>query len=200
VELLVVVIISIILSAMAIPAVLSTTRSFRISGDARGLSAALNLARMRAAADYTHARVYMNLNAKTFHVELWNKTGACWQTDGDAAANACTVATSPVSFLATGDTFGFGAIAAGPTASTTPTAQAPLCTAGVAGPAPGGTTANTACIEFNSRSYPVNSANTIVASDAVYITNNLVFYSAIAVSISGQPSAYRYTGAAWAQF
>jgi Tfp pilus assembly protein FimT len=198
VELLIVVVLALILSALAIPSVVSITRSARNNADARGISGALNLARMRAAADFTHARVYMNLTGNTYHVELWNKASACWQTDGDS--NACTQSTSPVTALSSGDTFGFGSISAGPTAATISIAQAPLCTAGVGGPSPGATTANTACIEFNSRCFPVDKTNTIVASDAAYITDNLKFFSAITVPISGQPASYRYNGSSWGQF
>jgi prepilin-type N-terminal cleavage/methylation domain-containing protein len=199
VELMIVVIVSVILASIAIPNFVSISRSARNTGDARAISGALNLARMRSAANFTHARVYMDLNGNTFHVEMWYKGGACWQTDGEAATS-CTSSTSPVTALNTGDTFGFGSISAGPTAATSTIAQAPLCTAGVAGAAAGATTSNTACIEFNSRSFPVKSDGSIVASDAIYITNNSKYYSAVAVSISGQPAAYLYTGAAWAQF
>jgi hypothetical protein len=131
-------------------------------------------------------------------VETWNKASSCWQTDGDT--DACTQASNPVISLDTGDTLGFGSISAGPTAATSSMAQAPLCTAGVAGASAGATTSNTACIEFNSRSFPVNSANNIVASDAIYITNTLKYFAAIAVSISGQSASYRYNGSTWAQY
>jgi prepilin-type N-terminal cleavage/methylation domain-containing protein len=77
VELLIVVVVALILSAMAIPSVVSITRSARNNADARGISAALNLARMRAAADFTHTRIYMNLTGNTYHLELWNKASAC---------------------------------------------------------------------------------------------------------------------------
>jgi len=198
VELMIVVIIVLTLSAIAIPNVVSITRSSRNLSDARSISAALNLARMRAAADFTHARVYMDLTGNTFHVETWNKASGCWQTDGDS--NSCTQTTSPVTALDSGDTFGYGTITAGPTAATSSIAQAPLCTSGVAGASSGSTTSNTACIEYNSRSFPVKSDGSIVASDAIYLTGSQKFYSAVAVSISGQPAAYRYSGSSWAQF
>src|SRR5882762_356185 len=198
IELLVVVVILGVLLAIAVSSVQSITRIYRIAGDGRGIAAELVVARMRAAADFTHARVYVNLNANTFHLEVWNKASGCWKTDGDA--NACTQTTSPVTPLAQGDTFGFGSITLGPTAATGATAQAPACTAGVAGAAAGANIANTACIEINSRGYPVDSSNKIVASDAIYLTNNQKLYSAIAVSISGQPTAYSYRGSTWAPF
>jgi prepilin-type N-terminal cleavage/methylation domain-containing protein len=198
VELMVVILILGILLAIAISSIASITRIYRVAGDGRGIAAELVVARMRAAADFTHARVYVDLTGNTFHLEVWNKASGCWKTDGDA--NACTQATSPVTSLAQGDTFGFGSISAGPTAATGAAAQAPACTAGVAGAAAGANIANTACIEINSRGYPVDSTNTIVASDAIYLTNNQKLFSAIAVSISGQPTAYSYSGSTWAPF
>ncbi len=196
IELMIVVLILGVLLAIAVSSVESITRIYRIAGDGRGIAAELVVARMRAAADFTHARVYVDLTGNTFHLEVWNKAGGCWRTDGDA--NACTQATSPVTPLAQGDTFGFGSITLGPTAATGATAQAPACTAGVAGTAAGANIANTACIEINSRGYPVDSTNKIVASNAIYITNNQKLYSAIAVSLSGQPTAYSYSGSTWA--
>lgn len=195
-ELMVVIIITLIITIMTIPSAMSLARNYKIGGDTRGIAAQLNLARMRAAADYTHGRVYMNLTSNTYHLEIWNKSSSCWQTEGDT--NSCTQTTSPVTLLSQGDTFGFGTITTGP-ANAGATSQAPACTSGVGGPSPGTTTSNTACIEFNSRGYPVNSANTIVSTDAVYLTNNNL-YSAIAVSISGQPSSYTHSGTAWVSY
>ena len=97
-----------IMAGFAIPNILSITRSARNSGDARSISAAINMARMRAAADFTHARLHADLTKNTFHVETWNKASSCWQTDGDT--DACTQASSPVISLDTGDTFGFGVV------------------------------------------------------------------------------------------
>lgn len=188
----------VVLTGIGVVSVASMTRNFRIAGDGRSIAAELNVARMRAAANFTHARVYMNLSGNTFRLEVWNKANGCWQTDGDS--NACTQTTSPVTSLTAGDTFGFGSISAGPTAATSTTAQAPACTAGVAGASAGSTTSNTACIEFSSRGYPVNSTNNIVASDAIYVANTGNLYSAIAVSISGQPTAYSYTGSGWVAY
>jgi prepilin-type N-terminal cleavage/methylation domain-containing protein len=197
VELLIVVIILFILLSIAIPSVGGIRRSLRIQGDTRAIAAQINLARMRAAADSTHARLYADTSGNTFHLEVWNKAGACWwKADGDSSAT-CTQAAS-LTYLAQGDTFGFGSISAGPTAATSTIAQAPTCKTGVAGTAPGTDIANTACIEFNSRGYPVDSTNAIVASDAIYLTNNSQLFSAIAVAIAGQPTAYNYSGSSWA--
>jgi len=188
------------LLGFAVPSATTIMRTYRISGDARSISVALNLARMRASADYSHARTNINLNTNTFRVEVWNKVGGCWQTDG--GSNDCPQTTSPVTSLGQGDIFGFGSLTAGPTAATIAIAQAPICKTGVAGAAPGANIANTACIEFNSRGYPVDSTNTLVASDAIYIrnSNSQTFCFAVAVPIAGQPTTYSYDGSAWATF
>jgi Tfp pilus assembly protein FimT len=197
-EILVGVAILMTLLGFAAPSITNITRTYRISGDARSIGVDLNLARARAAADYSHARAYMDLSGNTFHVEVWNKVGGCWQTDGDS--NPCTLATSPVTLLAPGDTFGFGSISAGPTAATNTIAQAPACTTGVAGASSGSNIANTACVEFNSRGYPVDRTNALVAGDAVYVINSQKLCFAVAVPVAGQPTTYSYTGSAWALF
>src|SRR3981189_2131891 len=90
VELMVVVLVLGVLLAIAISSIESITRIYRIAGDGRGIAAELVVARMRAAADFTHARVYVNLNSNTFHLEVWNKASGCWKTDGDANAGTQT--------------------------------------------------------------------------------------------------------------
>lgn len=170
-----------ILAALAIPGYQSITRYLRIAGDARNLNGVIAQAKMRAAADFTHARAYADLGANTYHLEIWNINGnggaGCWQTDGDVA-HPCTVAgTSPVQPLSTGVTFGFGnAAAAAPNPQTT-IAQAPVCgtVAAVTGVTNGNIT-NTSCIEFNSRGVPIALNGRPTASDALYITDGNSVY------------------------
>jgi Tfp pilus assembly protein FimT len=177
-EMLVVVAMSIIIAAMAVPSYLNTAAYLRITGDLRSLNGITAQAKMRAAADFTHARAYINLANSTYHLELWNKAGnsgnGCWRTDGDTA-NACTTANSPVLNLSRGDTFGFGSLTAGPTPGQATVSQAPVCHGGATNnPGGGTTTANTACIEFNSRGTPVDNTGGPIATGAFYITNTVV--------------------------
>jgi len=174
-EMMIVVAMSIIITAIAVPGYFSTSRYLRITGDLRALNGITAQAKMRAAADFTHARAYVDLANGTYHLELWNKAGnagaGCWQTDGDIA-NACTANNSPVLNLSQGDTFGFGSLTAGPTPGQTTISQAALCRVGAANnPGGGSGTANTACIEFNSRGTPVDNTGAPVATGAFYITN-----------------------------
>jgi prepilin-type N-terminal cleavage/methylation domain-containing protein len=202
IETLAVVFILSILLAFAVPMGRSISQVYAIAGDVRSISADLNLARMRAAADFTHARLYADLAGNTYHVDFWNKTKSCWQTFNDLAANTCTAANSPVIKLAPGDSFGFGSLTQGPTTATSTIAQAAACNSGVAGTSPGTATANTACIEFNSRGFPVDSTGKVVASDALYVQNNLKnLFSAVTVPVAGQPTMYNYSGAStWSPY
>ena len=172
IELLIVVVIALVLGAMAIPGYQSMTRYLRLSGDMRNLNGAVAQAKMRAAADFTHARAYADLNANTFHLEVWNKAGnggaGCWQTDGDIN-NPCTVAGSPVQNLSVGVTYGTSGASTGAPNPQTAIAQASRCDNGL-----GGLIENTACIVFNSRGIPINGLTGTPltgAQDALYVTD-----------------------------
>jgi len=165
-----------VVATLAIPGYRSITRYLRISGDARNMNGIIAQAKMRAAADFSHARAYADLNANTYHLEVWNATAGCWQTEGQNTS-ACTSASSPVQQLAIGVTFGFGTVGAAAPNPQAVIAQAPLCgtvaaVSGIANP----TIANTACVEFNSRGVPIDLTGKPTAVDAIYITDGNSVY------------------------
>ena len=169
-----------IVAAMAIPGYQSLTRFIRIAGDARNLNGVIAQAKMRAAADFSHARAYADLRANTYHLETWNAAGnggaGCWRTEGDNV-NPCTVAASPVQPLSTGVTFGFGNAAAGAPNPQAVVSQAPKCgrvaaVTGVGNP----TIEGTACVEFNSRGVPIDLTGKPTAGDAIYVTDGNSVY------------------------
>lgn len=185
-EVLLVMVVSLIIAAFAIPGFNQVQRTLRISGDARDLNGAINQAKMQAAADFTESRVYIDLGANrinTFHVDVWNKAGnggtGCWQVVGDLN-NPCLIpGVSPVQYLSQGVAFGFAGVGAPP-----PNTQAGGIAQGTAGerctPVNGkrvGQQATTACIQFNSRGIPID-INTGVptGNGAVYITDNTQVY------------------------
>src|SRR5438046_59909 len=109
-EVLMVMFVSLVIAALAIPGFDQVRRTLRISGDARDLNAAINQAKLMAAADFTRARVYIDLgfsNVNTFHVDVWNKANNCWQVVGDVN-NPCLSGVSPVQYLSPGVSFGTG--------------------------------------------------------------------------------------------
>ena len=185
-ELLLVMAVSLIIAAFAIPGFNQVQRTLRISGDIHDLNGAVNQAKMQAAADFTEARVYVDLGANqinTFHVDVWNKAGnggaGCWQVVGDFN-NPCYVpGRSPVQFLSPGVSFGFAGLGAPP-----PNTQPGGIAQGNAGqrctPVNGrrvGQQATTACIQFNSRGIPLDIITGVpTGNGAVYITDNTQVY------------------------
>jgi len=197
-ELTIVVAVSLVIAAVAIPGYMSITSYLRIAGDSRDLSGTVAQAKMRAAEDFTHSRVRANLGGNTFQLETWDKTAACWKTDGEAAANGCTSAASPVQSLSSGVTFGTGNTGPGGSNPQAVIAQSSPCTTGVAGGSPGSLIDNTACIEFNSRGVPVASSGSPTANDALYITDLKTVYGTTVI-VSGMMQQWSATAstAAW---
>jgi type II secretory pathway pseudopilin PulG len=169
---------TLILAALAVIGYQSILRYLRIAGDARSVNGLIAQAKMRAAADFTHARVYADLGANTYHLEVWNPNGnggaGCWQTDNGGPG--CTTATSPVQRLSTGVTFGFANVPAGAPNPQVAIAQAPLCDAALVNGVPNGTIANTSCIEFNSRGVPIALNGKPTANDALYVSDGTSVY------------------------
>src|SRR2546425_5520478 len=185
-EVLVVLAVTAILMAFAVPQFQRVTQVLRISGDMRDITGTIGQAKMHAAADFTHARARANLAANTFQLEIWNKAGAggagCWQTVGDPL-NPCTIGTSPVQPLSTGVTFGFGAMGAPPPNTQAALAQAAVCQIGYGGGPARGTIGGTACIEFNSRGLAIDAAGAPHGKGAFYLKNgNMVYGGTIAAA------------------
>jgi prepilin-type N-terminal cleavage/methylation domain-containing protein len=191
IELMMVLLISSVVMAFAVPSVMNMTQILHTGGDSRNLAGLIAEAKMRAAANFTHARVYASISGNSYHVEVWNKSGnggaGCWQTDGDIN-NACTAASSPVVELSSKVSFGYGNITSPPANTESSIGQAPACYTGYAGESTNTTfTANTACIEFNSRGVPSDpdpsgssgSAGGVPdATGALYLTDGASVYAA----------------------
>jgi len=158
---------------------------YRVSGVARELSNAMSLAKLRAASDFTQARVYVDLGGRTFHVETWQKTGVVgWIVEGGTTSLSSNV------------TFGFGVIPTPPSNTQGAIGQASQCVtaAGVA-------IANTACVLFNSRGIPVDpsgappNVGSPTANDVVYLTDGLAVY-AVSISATGLIQLWQSNAAA----
>lgn len=185
IELLMVVGVTTVVAAMAVPMMSNTIGNFRLSGDARSVNSAVSLAKLRAASDFSQARLYIDRSARNFHVETWDKTTAAWTTEGGSTS------------LSSGVTFGFGAIATPPPNSVLVQAPACVTSAGVA-------IGNTSCILFNSRGIPVDSSGTPpnvgapTGNDALYVTDGTAVYG-LTLSATGLSRLYRtnISSAAW---
>src|SRR5450759_1257862 len=86
IELMMVVLIIGVLAAIAIPMSGNAIRYAKISGDAHDVSNDIAVAKMRAAAKFTQARLYVDLNGKTYYIQTCDMpaTTPCpsWTTDG----------------------------------------------------------------------------------------------------------------------
>jgi len=178
IEVTMVLLVTMVVAGMVVPKTISIIRELKTAGDARDLNGAILLAKMRAAANFSRARVYMDLSANTFRVE-WQKSGTTtWTSEqGDQS-------------LSKGVSFGFGSLSTPPPNTQSTLAQAPVCS---------GTT-HTACIIFNSRGIPVTSANVVTPSDAVYVTDGRTV-TGVTVSGTGLTKIWRsgVSSATWLQ-
>lgn len=189
IELLFVMVVAVLIAAFAVPQYMATMRNFRIAGDARDINGEILLAKMRAAANFTRARVFFDLDNRTFRSQMWCK--AClpnaWQD----------VAIGAPQFLSTGIIFGVGGASAPPTINGFPAQTTlslpPACKRGIPGnPGGGGDEAgNNACIVFNSRGFPVDDAGGPTGEDAIYITDTIATHG-VTLSITGLSAVWRH--------
>jgi prepilin-type N-terminal cleavage/methylation domain-containing protein len=174
VELLVVVVIVIIMAAMGIPKLMTMVGNLKTRGDARDLNEAVILAKMRAASDFARARVYADLSANTFRIEVYPSGATSWTAEGGDQ------------LLSKGVTFGYGSLTTAPAGTQSTFGQAPLCLQNDLT----STYANTACIMFNSRGVPVGSTWAPTPNDALYVTDGKSV-TGVTVSATGLTKIWR---------
>jgi prepilin-type N-terminal cleavage/methylation domain-containing protein len=153
IELMATMILLVTMAAFILPFTRTTLQAMNLSSDARNLSSATALAKMRAAAEFSKARIRVDFASKTFWVERWQKTAPIgWVTEG-----VMTTLSSNVNF-------GFTGVTTPPPNTQAAIAQATGCldNAGVA-------IAGTGCIVFNSRGVPVDGANVPTPNGAFYV-------------------------------
>jgi Tfp pilus assembly major pilin PilA len=165
-EIAVVVALVLVLAGVSLPYMNRTLGSMRLSGAARSISNGIQVAKLRSAAKFTRARLYVDKSANTFHLEILDTSVVPtphWTVDGGTT------------YLPSGVTFGFNPVAT-PPQNTQPAGinQAAACKDDN-----GIVIGNTACILFNSRGIPVldnQPAYPPTDADAVYITNGTEVY------------------------
>jgi len=180
IEILMVVAIFGIVSAIAIPQMGKLFGFYRLSGDARSLSDSVAGAKMRASSEFSQARVYVDLTGRTFLTQSWDKTNLVWKTEGGSTSLSSNVS------------FGFGSVSTPPSNTQGTIAQAPQCTddTGKTTPGTGNAVANTACVTFNSRGVPVDTTNAPTAADAIYVTDSSAVY-VITIAATGMVRSWQ---------
>jgi prepilin-type N-terminal cleavage/methylation domain-containing protein len=177
-----------VIAAIAIPMSGNTVRYIKLSGDARDLSNATALAKMRAASKFSQSRLYVDISGKTYYIQTYDKTTASWVTDGGSTQLSSTVS------------FGYGPVSSAPSNTQTTIGQASQCMTTGATPA---AVANTACIIFNSRGIPIVDivSGSPQGDDALYLTDGTAVYG-VTVAATGFIRLWRtnYTSTpSWAQ-
>ena len=152
-----------IVAAMVVPQTTSMMAGYKLKGNAEALNNMIMLAKMRAGAQYSRARVRADLGARTFQLQTWNKTTSQWVTEGGVVQ------------LGEAVTFGFAGIGTPP-----PNTQAAIGQSGPCTDDLGANIANTACITFNSRGMPVANSlpptGAVIPNSALYITDGAAVY------------------------
>lgn len=182
VELLMVVAIIGVLAAVTVPMSGNAIRYIKVSGDARDLANATAVTKMRAAAKFTQARLYIDIVGRQYYVQTYDKTTSAWVTDGGSTSLANTVS------------FSYGPVTTPPSNTQTAIGQAPLCKNNPVPPALPVDVANTACVVFNSRGIPIDSTGSPFGDDAIYVTDGSAVYG-ITVAATGFIRTWRTNAA-----
>jgi prepilin-type N-terminal cleavage/methylation domain-containing protein len=175
IELMMVVAIMGVLVAITVPMSGNAIRFLKLSGDAREISNAAAVAKMRAAAKFTQSRLFIDVTGRNFYIQTYTRvaTASCavgvWCTEGGATNLSNTV------------TFGFGPVSTPPPNTQTTINQAAMCQTTDATPVD---IANTACVIFNSRGIPVDNTGSPTGVDAVYVTDGSAVYG-ITIAATG---------------
>jgi prepilin-type N-terminal cleavage/methylation domain-containing protein len=154
VELMVVMAVMGVLAAFAIPVVASTSSSIKLRGQAEDVSNLVGLAKMRATARFSKARVFVDQAAQTFVLQIWDSAAKKWVNDNASAT------------LPFGVTFSYGKLADPPPETQDEIKFAAECTNDA-----GDKMEKTSCINFNSRGIPIDSAGVPVGGNAFYLTD-----------------------------
>jgi prepilin-type N-terminal cleavage/methylation domain-containing protein len=162
-----------VISAIAVPMFSNAIANFRISGDARSLSNAVAVAKMRAAANFSRVRIFVDRDEEEFHLQSWDKTTSKWITEGGST------------FLSTGVDFDYDTVATAPPHTQGTIGQAEACKDD-----DGNVIGNTSCVIFNSRGTPVDSSYSPTGNDALYITDYTVVY-AVTVASTGMIRSWK---------
>src|SRR5262249_35293015 len=92
-----------VVSAIAVPQFANSIGSFRISGDARSVSNALAVTKIRAASNFSRTRLYVSQNGRWHRIER-----------GDTSVPTQWTVEGGTTYLSTNSNFGFGVVATPP--------------------------------------------------------------------------------------
>ena len=156
-----------VLAAIAVPMAKPAVSGYQIAGQAHALAYDVSLAKMQAASRFTQARLFVNLAARTYRTEAWDKTSGAWVAQSDTVP------------LPAGVGFGYGGLGTPPLNTQGTMGQPSACL-----DASNEAILGTSCVQFNSRGIPIDGTGTPTGSDVVYLTDGSTVY-AVAVTLAG---------------
>jgi Tfp pilus assembly protein FimT len=151
-----------VVSAIAVPMMGNALGFFRLDGDARSLKNSVSTARMQAAANFAETRIYLDYTTSAYHLESKASSTAPWVTQGG------------MTYLsAYSESYGFGVVGTAP-----PNTQATIGQSGncLNNATPAVAIASTSCIVFNSRGIPIDANGAPLGTNALYMTDGTSVY------------------------
>jgi len=145
-----------VLAAITIPMVSAASSNVKLHDQADNISNYVGLAKMRATARFSRARVYLDINARTYMLQVFNQGAGAWAND------------TAVTTLPTGISFSFGDLDAPPTNTQPAIAFAAKC---IDTASPPNEIDDTSCIMFNSRGIPIDKNGSPIGGNAFYVTD-----------------------------
>ena len=153
-----------IIATIAIPSLNNSIAYFRLSGDARSVSNAIALAKMRAASNFSKTRLYVSTASNWHRIER-----------ADNSSPPHWTAESGVTYLSTYTNFSWGPVTTPP-----PNTQGTIGNAALCRDDAGADIVGTACVVFNSRGIPITPdvSNNYgpTPNHAVYLTDGSAVY------------------------
>lgn len=146
-----------VIAGFVIPITDASLRGSRLRGDAAIIRNLVGVAKMRASAQFTRARLRADFGPRTYVLQIWDKTANAWVDDGG------------VNQLSTGVNFGFAALDAPPPNTQVMIQQSPECSNDLTAAQ---LVADTACVTFNSRGLPVDADGVLYPRHAIYVTGS----------------------------
>jgi type II secretory pathway pseudopilin PulG len=175
IDILMVVALAGVICAVALPVTGSAVAGQRFKSDAQALANLVGLAKMRASAGYTRARVRANVAGRTFVLERWDKTASAWIAEGGELR------------LSPGITFGYASLGTPPANTQASIGLSPACRTALA--ANSAAITDTSCVVFNSRGLPVDAGGVVYGGHAIYITDG---HQVAATTITATPRIRRW--------
>lgn len=154
-------------TAVSIPILNTSLRSWQLGADARNIVTTLTYAKLRSTSQMTHYQLLFDLAGNKWSLQKYNRSTASFDLEGATTGLSSGMAHSGISFQST------------------------------SGSAPSGfPTTSSAFIRFNSRGIPIDAAGIPTISNVVYLSDGRTNY-AVTVSLTGKVQLWKYKSSQW---